>query len=336
MRKRDEKQQWVHRGHSRRIRLWLAVLLSCMLVFALAVLIRYGLDLIGARKTEAKLKEAYYNVEAESFPAEEKTAETEDPPPDVTAAPGLAAEEATLPDETPEPGNEEGAGAPHAKLEPVAYPNNPQRKVSARFKVLREKNRDIIGWLKMDNLLEEAVVQRDNTYYMRHDAMKQENVNGAIFLDAAVSLKTRPYTLLVYGHNMKSGAMFGCLRNYENMAYYKKSPFFSFESLYEEGRYVVFAAGSIGLEEEQEHYIDVFMMLSDRPDERQAVIDGIRNASVFSCGVDVVPEDQLLLLVTCVDDDNRRRVVAGRRIRDGEKEADLLAQIGKSTQANKR
>ena len=53
-------------------------------------------------------------------------------------------------------------------------------------------------------------------------------------------------------------------------------------------------------------------------------------ASVFSNTVDVRPEDQLLLLVTCVDADEERRVVAARRVRDGETEAELKKLVERS------
>lgn len=60
-------------------------------------------------------------------------------------------------------------------------------------------------------------------------------MNGAIFLDESCDLSTRPYTLMLYGHNMKSGAMFGNLRNYENLTYYKNNPFIKFDTAYEDG-----------------------------------------------------------------------------------------------------
>ena len=322
MRKNSEKQQRVYRGHSRKLRLWLSVILSGTLVFGLIVLIRYGIDLYRAGKTETELKEIYY-----SSPAAENTEtgwsgpDTKKPPQENTEPPTVMPENALVPEGT------EHSRTVDRKLEAVPYPGNPEGRIGYRFTELRKENKDIVGWLKLDRLLEEAVVQRNNTYYMTHDAKKRENINGAIFLDAAISLKTRPYTLLIYGHNMKSGAMFGCLRNYENTSYYRKSPFLSFESLYEEGRYVVFAAGSIGLEENQADYIDVFGMLSDRRNERQQVIDVLKEVSVFPCAVDVQPEDQLLLMVTCVDQDERRRVVAARRLREGESETALLEMI---------
>ena len=318
-----------------RLRQWVIAVLACILVSGLAVLIRYGIDLISVKKTGAELKDSYYSSTARE-PEKTEWQQTAIPEAAPTEEPAFrAVEPETHPEDKPAQQETSAVSAAVSeKLEPVQYPNNPKKEIGYRFRGLREKNRDIVGWLSLDKLLDEAVVQRDNSYYMTHDALKQENVNGAVFLDAAISLNTRPYTLLIYGHNMRSGAMFGCLRNYENLKYYKKSPFLTFDSLYEDGRYVIFAAGEIGLEETQAHYIDLFEMLSDRSDERQRMIEELKAASLFRCDVDVQPDDQLLLMITCVDHEDRRRVVAARRLRPWESEEELLSLIRDSAAEN--
>lgn len=93
--------------------------------------------------------------------------------------------------------------------------------------------------------------------------------------------------------------------------------------MYEEGRYVIFAAGKINAVERVRNYVDFFALRFFDVSERQAAIDALIKASVYSCSIDVRPDDQLLLLVTCVENDNERRVVAARCIRDGESEAEL-------------
>ena len=60
----------------------------------------------------------------------------------------------------------------------------------------------------------------------------------------------------------------------------------------------------------------------------------LKAVSPYDCGVDVQPEDQLLLLVTCIGNDTERRVVAARRIREGETEEELLKQINGSAAGN--
>lgn len=129
---------------------------------------------------------------------------------------------------------------------------------------------------------------------------------------------------------LKSGAMFGSLRNYENSVFYHNDPFIAFDTMYETGRYVIFAAGCVSTEEWGRNYVDFYALRSANIPERQAAIDTLLAASVHTCTVDVQPEDQLLVLVTCVEKDEERRVVAARRIRDGEDEAALKKLVEKS------
>ena len=129
---------------------------------------------------------------------------------------------------------------------------------------------------------------------------------------------------------MKTGAMFGCLRNFENTSFYRKNPFITFDSLYEEGRYVIFAVGSVSAEMYSRHYVDFFSLTSSDVQKRQSAIDALKAASVHTCAIDVQAEEQQQLLVTCVGKDDERRVVAARRIRDGEDEKGLKKQVQRS------
>ena len=216
------------------------------------------------------------------------------------------------------------------QMDKVSYPGNLDLKIHRRFKALRKENKDIIGWLSMNTLLDEPVMQRDETYYMDHDVLGKPNVNGALFLDSDISLKTRPYSLVIYGHNMKTGAMFGCLRNYENISFYHNHPFIALETIYEEGRYVIFAVGCVSTEPRSRHNVNFFALHSTDYLERKRVIDALISASVHSCAVDVRPEDQLLLLVTCTEKDSDRRMVAARRIREEDDEAQLKKLVEKT------
>ncbi len=304
-------QQWTPRSRRRRNRrrlfwkLLLVVFASALTLFGLVRLTVYGLDWAASRKTARELRDIYH-------------AETDFEPILPTETPFSA------PTETPEPAASDAPSPTSAPVLPaMAYPNNPKLQITSRFKALQKESKYIIGWLTLDKLLDEPVVQKDNVYFLTRDARGKENVNGALFLDSMVSLKTRPYALIIYGHNMKTGAMFGCLRNYENISYYRGDPFITFDSLYENGRYVVFAVGSVSTEEKARNYVDFFAFNSRSIPERQKAIDALISASVHTCTVDVQADDQLLVLVTCVDSDEERRVVAARRLRDGEDETAL-------------
>ena len=300
------------------------VLCGVMFLVGAVKLIGYGVDYLSARRTSRQLRKVYYDTPTDVPTAASETAAASDLPyliaSTVTPVPEMA------PTETPAPAVSETTKT----LPTQAYPQNPYNVVSSRFSALRKQNRDIIGWLTIDGLIDEAVVQRDNTYYLDRDYMGYHNVNGAIFLDERVSLTSRPYTLMLYGHNMKTGAMFGNLRNYENLSFYKKNPFITFDTLYEEGRYVIFSVTTVSLEYGSWRYLDLSKLTSSSAEKRQEVLTMLSRASVFSSGVTATGEDQVLLLITCVDDDSERRVVAARRIRDDEDEDSLRKLVQQS------
>ncbi|MGN0745899.1 MAG: class B sortase [Aristaeellaceae bacterium] len=280
---------------------------------------------ISSRQASADLRAIYY--EAEDGP--EASAEAAYSP-EPTAAPAV---EATAPPAPTAAATMEPApiATPRTCLEPVSYPENPYGIVSSRFTRLRRQNSDIIGWLRIDGLLDEAVVQRDNSYYLNRDYRGYHNVNGAIFLDENCGLDTRPYTLPLYGHNMKTGAMFGCLRNYENASFYHANPWVTLDTMYEDGRYVIFAVATVSTDAADRHYLSFGQLLSASIASREAALASLKRLSLYSCHIDVAAEDQLLLLITCTGDDSERRIVAARRVREGEDEAQLSRLVRRNT-----
>lgn len=190
------------RSRCRRLR-WGRALVAlaglAVLLFGLVKLIGYGVDWISFRHTADNLKTIYQADFTEKLiPVTEAPSHTPAPAPEETPAWMSSITAAPTP-------------SPIPRLPSVTYLDNPQLTVSSRFKALQKESKYIVGWLSIHRLLDEAVAQRDNIYYLDHDVMGTSNVNGALFLDAAISLKTRPYAYIIYGHNMKSGAMFGSL-----------------------------------------------------------------------------------------------------------------------------
>lgn len=201
------------------------------------------------------------------------------------------------------------------QLPVIDYPNGYQ--LVQRIQKLRKKSKYIIGWITMDDL-DEPVVHKDNTYFLTHDATGSHNSNGAIFMDEGTSLLTRPYTILLYGHNMKSGAMFGHLRKYETFSYYYKHRTFQFDTLYEEGQYAIFAVANVCLTPGRSHFVSLSGIQSSERETRQKALNDLIRNSVVETTLDVNEEDQILLLITCVGDDDERLIVAARRLREDE------------------
>ena len=283
----------------RRVLLCLSALL---VVYGVCRLAGYGIDWVSSRITSRELRSITAAPSAEPVPEA-----TPEPEPPETVSPTPAAATPAVPAEKP-------AAQPDA-LPAVNYPNGLQ--VSPRIRELRKKSEYIIGWLTVDEL-DEPVVQKDNDFFLDHDAMGRRNANGAVFLDEDTLLVTRPYTFLLYGHNMKTGAMFGILRKYEQSAYLSKHRIIRFDTLYEEGQYAVFSVATVRLTPGTAGYLSLADLRSPVRKTRQKALNTLTALSVHSNILDVNEEDQLLLLITCVGDDDQRLVVAARRLREKE------------------
>ena len=291
----------------------LLALCLALAVFGTVQLISHFSEERAGRQREEQLRELWHAETATPIPTmAPQRSEAAAAPAQAEAAPEEARTELPAPAATAEPRI--------TRLKRSMYPGNPGLTVSERFRALRKTNRDIVGWLSIGRMQDEAVVQRDNEFYMDHDASGKKNVSGALFLDENISLQMRPYTLILYGHNMRDESRFGWLRKYENPEFCRNNRFIDFQTLYEEGRYVVFSEGRISTEEGNPDYLDFFCLSSLRTDERAQAIGVLEQVSMLDGAVDVQVDDQILLLVTCTEKDTDRRIVAARRIRDGEDE----------------
>ncbi len=299
MRKHDD-----HRKTAIRIGMAVSVLLIAV---GIAGIISYVVQGNRAKQTTRELQEA-----AED-PSDISVQESERPSGaagDATAADLTAATPASGPEETPVT-EEMTVPSAEGKLLPVEYPEG--LKVNERIRKARKKSQYVMGWLTMDDL-DEPVVQKDNNFFLNHDASGLHNINGAIFMDEGTKLLTRPYTIFLYGHNMKSGAMFGNLRKYRKAEYCLAHRVFTFETLYEKGKYEIFAVTMIRVTPGLSGYVDLWNLESEDRETRREAIAQIRKNSRFYSTLKVSEEDQLVLLITCEGDDDQRLVVAAKRI----------------------
>ncbi len=91
------------------------------------------------------------------------------------------------------------------------------------FDKIKKDNADIYAWIKIDDTcVNYPIVQRtnDNAYYLRRDFTGTFDWNGCIFTENYNSLTFNDKVTAVYGHNIKSGTMFGDLIKYSDKEYF--------------------------------------------------------------------------------------------------------------------
>ena len=253
------------------------------------------------------------------------------PTPAITTTPAMTASAApdTSPTETLKPSR-----VPESTQDPVvidvpiptadagtvvlSLPTPPP--VQSSFAQLLEHNPDTVGYLDIPDMLSLPVVWRenDNDFYLTHNFDGKESSEGTLFLDGVNRLAPEDDCLIVYGHNMKNGAMFAPLSRYEDRRYAENHAEVRFDTLYENRRYVPFAAFTASMDPSDEHYFDVRKFIFDETSFELFTLR-LMSRSEWRSWVDVRYGDRLLLLVTC-DYQNRqgRFILALRQVREDE------------------
>jgi len=95
------------------------------------------------------------------------------------------------------------------------------------FKALQKINKDAVAWLYCpETVLDYPVMQaEDYSYYLKHLPDGAVNANGSLFIDYNSAADFSGKLTVIYGHNMKSGRMFGGLTEYKEQSYYVKHPY---------------------------------------------------------------------------------------------------------------
>lgn len=189
--------------------------------------------------------------------------------------------------------------------------------VLEEYQTLYHKNKKLIGWLKIDDTnIDYPVMQTaNNEYYLDHNYNQEYDKNGSLFLDKDCDVVHRNTNLIIYGHHMKSGKMFGNLNQYSSEDYCKKHSTIQFDTIYEKGTYEVMYVFRSRIYNEDEIVFKYYQFL-DAASEKEfnSNMQEMAALSLYDTGVTASYGDQLLTLSTCdnSEQDGRFVVVAKR------------------------
>lgn len=193
------------------------------------------------------------------------------------------------------------------------------------FDELLEQNKYTVGWITVPgtNIDNPIVKYTDNDYYLRRNFFNEKSRYGTLFFDAdaVITKSTVSKNLVLYGHNMKDGAMFGQLKNYKNVNFYKENPTFNLRTLYSNANYKIFAIMITGATPDSGNgYIfDYRRHDFQSSDEFSKWIAQAKQRSIINTGVEVEEDDTIVTLSTCsYDFDDARLVIMARKVRNDE------------------
>lgn len=156
----------------------------------------------------------------------------------------------------------------------------------------------------------------NNEYYLDHNFNQEYDKNGSLFLDKDCDIVHRNTNLIIYGHHMKSGKMFGNLNEYRKEEYGKEHSIIQFDTIYEKGTYQVMYVFRSRVYSEEEVVFKYYQFL-DAVSEKEfdSNMQEMAALSLYDTGVTASFGDELLTLSTCdSSEQDGRFVVVAKRI----------------------
>jgi sortase B len=189
--------------------------------------------------------------------------------------------------------------------------------ILAHYKALKADNGDMVGWLRIPGTrVSYPVMQTPNSpeYYLDKNFKKEYTVSGTLFASANCDVDLPSDVVTIYGHRMKTGAMFGSLGDFLDADFFAKNQKVVFDTFVGRSEYKIYCvfveAVNTGSEFKYYNYSD--FASEEIFDE---FMSGMRaNIQIQNYTVEPVYGDKFLLLSTCeyTHQDGRMIVVAVR------------------------
>ena len=204
--------------------------------------------------------------------------------------------------------------------------------MSQRMGELYALNPDCAGYLKIDGMVIDYPVMQtpaDEQYYLNRDFEGKYSAYGCLLADTDARIGTGtiandyadgtlPSTnIIIHGHNMKNGSMFGSLDKFRDQAFEKEHSIIKFSSLYEDREYEIC---SVFLSQVYKKTDDCFkyykFFQANNEEEFYDFYDNIKSLALYDTGVTAEYGDEFITLSVCAYHvENGRLVVVGKRVK---------------------
>lgn len=189
-------------------------------------------------------------------------------------------------------------------------------KILVEYKNLSKENDDLYGWITIEDTNIDFPVMftpEDPNFYEDKNQEKEVCKSGGwwIWIDGNTTKDTE--NVIIYGHNMHYGMMFGSLKKYKKPSFYEDHKYIKFDTLYERGTYeIISVVKTKDYGEDESHYQFYDHMELDSEEEFQEYVDNAKKNAEFSIETTAEFGDRLITLSTCdgVNTDNRLLIIA--------------------------
>lgn len=167
----------------------------------------------------------------------------------------------------------------------------------------QEKNKDIIGYLKVNNtnINYPFVKGKDNNYYLNHDINKKKTTSGWIFLDYRNNSNLKNKNSIIYGHARKDKTMFGTLKNTLKKEWYKdkSNHIITITNDTKVYKYKIFSIYTI---KKENYYLQTYFKTEK---DYKDFIETIHKRSIYNFKTSIKDTNYIITLSTCYKDNKR-------------------------------
>lgn len=231
---------------------------------------------------------------------------------------------ATNPATSSEPDNSPEAAIPTSESEPFSDSTfEPETRVENPYKESYLANEDMAAWLQIPETNIDYPVMwtpRDENYYLRRDFDGSGNRNGCLILDTDSCLEPLTTNLIIHGHNMKTGAMFGKLSEYEEQEYFENHRQIILYTEECQRNYEVIAVFRSQVYKKSDQVFKFYKFFrADTQEEFDDFYNNIKELSLYDTGVTAEFGDHFLTLSTCsYHVEQGRFVVVAKEVANGD------------------
>lgn len=203
--------------------------------------------------------------------------------------------------------------------DPVTHEINPSEKKALdsdytykpnKHKTMLEQNQDYTGWIRIPGTQVDYpfVKAKDNDYYLKRDFFGRYDDKGTIYMDHRnIGFQFSNHVIL-YGHNMRDGSMFGELDLFKAADFALDNDIIAIDDLYGTRYFKIYAS-----------YFDdadvSYIQTNISPSDIDAFIDQQLDRSDIDYDLIPTDKDRLLTLITCsYEVDDGRFYVHGKEI----------------------
>ena len=206
--------------------------------------------------------------------------------------------------------------APTDETVPDDAPVSEGEDVLAKYQELYLQNEDMVGWISIaGTTINYPVMQSRNNpnFYLKHNFEKEYSDLGTPYVQENCDIAESD-NLVIYGHHIKGGKMFGALEDYKSKSFYEEHKNIQFDTLTEQAEYEIVAVfKTVAYSSEGFRYYD--FVDAENEEDFNSYIGKCKELALYDTGVTAGYGDRLITLSTCeYSAQNGRLVVVAKKV----------------------